>query len=137
MSRFIFSTKGLYGKKVVVFWIVFAVIMAPIIAIKYSGLTILLLLFGFLLGIPVVINVRIQQSFIDLYDDHIEGKAIPKNRLFGQHESFRLNYNEIGHISYKTNIVTISFNGGTYEIQAKGVEQKVIEIIKQQKILNN
>ena len=134
MKKLIFSTKGFYGKGACIFYIILSFLFCPIFAIDSVITKIITLVYIALMCIPIGKNYGLYKSYIDLYEDHIEGTTTP-NKVFGAKQSmktFNLNYNEITHLSYKKNIVIISFGSGTYEVQAKSSEQKVINIIKQQ-----
>jgi len=131
-EKLIFSTEGLVSKAGFIVLLVIACLFIPIISLDSAiGLIIFVIyiaIASFLLN-PVQCMYK---SFIKLYDDHVEGYAIPQTtfKSIKDMSNFSLQYKEITYVNYKKDVVIIHFKGGTYEVQAKGVEQKVIEIIK-------
>lgn len=113
-------------------------IMAAIIAFRYAGLSFICIGCGIVLSIPLVKNIGMVKSYIEIYEDHIEGVSIPKKIFGGLNEiyTFSLNYEEISSVSSKKNIVVLNYSGGIYEVQAKNVEQKVTNLINKQKKLS-
>ena len=135
MEKPFFSTRGQYPFVFIIIEIVFFVIFAVIFVIKHTGDTILFLGLSVLLGLIILKNIGVQKSYVAMYEDRIEGLSLPKNIFGGLNEMhyFELNYNEIINVSSKNGTVVITYNGGSYEVQAYKCEQKVIKLIKSQK----
>ena len=143
MEKPFFSTQKLYPISLVIAPCIAIGVIALCIVINLVELASPLLLMlisigcGALLGLPIVKAVGLRKSYIEFYEDHIEGIAVP-SKLFGglnEMRSFELKYDEIITTSSKKDIVTIAYNGGNYEVQAYKSEQKVIKLIKHQKHL--
>ena len=137
-NNLIFSTKGLYGKGLMIFLIIILICCCPIFMV--DSIISKIVIFGYTVFCCAIIGREwgLHKSFLDLYDDHIEGKTIPKklisfNGSSNEMQSFELKYSEITQITYKKYIVIIHFAGGEYQCQAKNVEQKVVNLIRNKK----
>ena len=143
MNKPFFSTQNMYPVSLIVWSCIGIGVLALciIISIVETASPLLLMLIsigcGVLLGVPIVKTVGLRKSYIEFYEDHVEGVTVP-SKLFGglnEMQSFELKYDEIVTISSKKDVVTIVYNGGSYGVQAYKCEQKVIKLIKQQKYL--
>ena len=143
MNKPFFSTQNLYPVSLVVAPCVAIGVIALCTIINVVKLDSQLLLMivsigsGILLSIPIIKSVGLRKSYIEFYEDHIEGVAVP-SKLFGglnEMQAFDLKYDEIVTTSSKKDVVTIVYNGGSYDVQAYKCEQKVIKLIKHQKYL--
>lgn len=131
----IFSTKELYsGKKYIVPLLLYAVgacclfIQFPNIldsALGYVIGTAFLMVFIY----PFTRSTQIKKSYIDLYEDHIEGFSVTQSYWTNDACSFSLTYDQILNVESQKDIVKIYFNGGNYLVQATECEAKVCEII--------
>ena len=132
----LFSTKGRY--KIGTVFVVIVIILRAFVLI--AGL---LSIIGIGVGIVAYILLGIWkrklaargQSFVTLYDDHVEGKSIPKKWYGARRDmrKFQLEYSDIIHVNSKTGVVTLIFNGGEYDVQAELCEQQVVDLIMKQK----
>ena len=125
----IFSTEGLCGIGNVVFVVICTFIGAFIITFSFPEFSVVYWLLLIIVCIPFTRTLNMRRSYVKLYDDHITGYSMPKNNMSNGACEFHLRYSDITHINAKTNIVEIFFSGGSYLVQAKGVESKVVEMI--------
>ena len=137
-NKLIFSTKGIHGIGGIIGIIVVVLLFAPIFAIYSSPLAIMLTLgYACIASIILSKELGMRKSYIDLYEDHIEGKTMPE-KWFGainEMRSFQLEYTEITQVTSKTNLVCIVCLGIEYIVQAEKCEQKVIQIINEKRHL--
>lgn len=82
---------------------------------------------------PFTRSMQIKKSYIEIYEDHIEGVSIPdKNNSMSC--TFNLEYEQISNIEIQTGILKIYFSGGSYLVQAKDCEEKVVSYIKERQM---
>ena len=131
----IFSTKGLYKSKTILLFILPAILFLFFCVLVSFGY----ILFVLMLTILTVLfwnELGMKKSFVELYDDKVIGmtvkKTLVKKGVTGG-VTFDITYQEIQNVSYQKNVVLIQTSNQIYEVQAKGCEPKVIEIIRQQK----
>ncbi len=126
----IFSTQNIKSKPVWGIWVF--IIVFPIMAFVVFPILWASILSGFAIGITVVGFTKIKQtqkSYVELHSDKIIGIDI-------KGVSFELQYNEVARCDFASETVRIYCNGGYYVVRTPNCEQKVINIIKQQKAIN-
>lgn len=137
-SSIIFSTKGLYTKEDTLGPLVIYIVCCVLFGIalwdylsSLFGMVIFCVLAMFCV-IPFWRAQQMKKSYIDLYEGCVVGYSVPQNyfSLSAGACEFKLDYAQITHLDIQKDIVKIYFNGGNYWVQAKGAENKVVEIIK-------
>lgn len=141
--KLIFSTKGLYTSKNLILPLFLYIFASVCLFIGYPNL--LDSIIGYIIAMGFILififpfsrAIQIKKSYIELYEDYIVGFSIPKKYFSFTPDAcnFKLHYSDITHITFQKGIVEIYFQNGSYLVQAKDCEQKVIEIINSQKSL--
>ena len=136
----IFSTQGLYKKKDLIVPIIIYIILCVCfflcfyLAIKTWIGIIVAAVFVTIFALPLIKTIHLMRSYVVLSEDKIYGHSIPKQFLVTTDDcDFSLKYSDVTNVATKKNIVEIYFSGGSYQVQAKAVEQKVVELINKLK----
>ena len=137
-NRLLFSTKGLYNGIVLPLIIYIAGIicfftMFPEAMTTPLGYIISLLMVSVFIK-PFLDSVNLKRSYIELYDCYVSGQAVPENSFVNNTPiKFNLRYEDICNVEIQAKKVKIYFFGGSYTVQANGVESDVANIIQIQK----
>ena len=75
-NKLIFSTKGLYGKGLLILWIILYFCCFPIFYIDSAISYLITIAYILVISIPVNKEQCMRKSYIELYDNHIEGKTL-------------------------------------------------------------
>ena len=141
--KLIFSTKGLYTSKNLILPLFLYIFASVCLFVGYPNL--LDSIIGYIIAMGFILififpfsrAIQTKKSYIELYEDYIVGFSIPKKYFSFTPDAcnFKLFYSDITHLTFQKGIVEIYFQNGSYLVQTKDCEQKVIEIINSQKSL--
>lgn len=143
-NNLIFTTQGRYSNKPIIFEFAIVAILGVCFMLIFPNALDSLIgwaisaVFIILVCIPVRRHLQIKKSYINIYNDHIEGLAVPEKcfTINDASTKFFVVYKDITHTDSQQNIVKIYTVNGCYLVQAVQCEQQVIDIIKQQKELD-
>ena len=142
-EKVLFTTKRCYKNIYIVSAIALFFIGIIIIALVFNFVFfgnlyyLLLMIYGYICGYPIWYSKQMKNSYIELYEDYVIGISVSE-KCFSMNNTckFRLNYNEIIHVEIHYAMVKIYFNCGSYFVQAKGCEEKVENLIREQQSKN-
>lgn len=138
-SKIIFSTKGLYSSTITPLLIYIIACVCFFYqnpnALSTTGGYVITMIILMIFLLPYMKSNQMKKSYIDLYEDFVTGVSIPQNSLFNAEISctFHLGYEDILNVEIQKDIVKVYFAGGTYSVQAKGVEETVAKIIREKR----
>ena len=139
MNKELYSTKGLYtSKKLLLPLLLYIVAEICYFTLYPNALKSVL---GYVISLIVLLvmivpfgkALQMKKSYVIVYDDRVVGCCVPKKILTEGHTNFTLLYQDITHVIQQTNVVEIFFNGGSYVVQAYGVEGHVAALIRKNK----
>lgn len=134
----ILSTKGLYKNSFVpiIIYVIGAVCFFAMFPhalstpVGYIATFLVLLLFL----MPFINSINMKRSYVELYENFVVGQSIPESPLKNNSSvKFTLRYEDIYNVEIQDKTVKLYFIGGSYTVQANGVESKVVNIIQSQK----
>ncbi len=102
---------------------------------RYNESEVEMMIRSFMFMIPTLIGLFVMilpaiwgGTYIQVFEDHIEGKGLVGDMVKNVKETFYLSYNQISNITTSKNIVIINAGGKTYKVMTdKDTAQKVFQ----------